>query len=94
MTPVLAKLKRLGGGFRTIGSAAVFIGVGLADAVGAIDLSPLLHYFVSDQAKLGAVMTGITVWFSACRYLTTTPLFARPHPDEDDRRKHDLDEGH
>lgn len=93
MGAILTKLKKYGAGFRTFGSVVVFVGIGLADATGAIDLSPLLHYFIPDQAKVGALMTAIPLWFGFCRFLTTTPMFAG-HKAGDADRERDLDEGH
>ena len=96
MSAIPTKLKKYGAGFRTFGSVVVFVGIGLADATGAIDLSdlsPLLHYFIPDQAKVGALMTAIPLWFGFCRFLTTTPMFAG-HKADDADRKRDFDEGH
>jgi hypothetical protein len=62
-------------GWRTIVAAILTALIGLADAVGAIDLRPLIRIFVhGDEAQVGAVMTGLAVLFALLRLVTTTPI--------------------
>lgn len=56
--------------------AAILTGlIGFADAVGAVDLRPLIRVFVhGDEAQVGAVMTALAVIFALLRLVTTTPV--------------------
>jgi hypothetical protein len=62
-------------GWRTIVAAILTGLLGLADAVGALDLRPLVRVFVhGDEAQVGAVMTVLAVLFALLRLVTTTPV--------------------
>ena len=62
-------------GWRTIVAALLMGILGFADAVGALDLRPLIRIFVhGDEAQLGAVMTALAILFALLRLVTTTPV--------------------
>ncbi len=62
-------------GWRTIAAAILTALLGLADAIGAIDLRPLIRVFVhGDEAQVGAVMTTLAIVFALLRLVTTTPI--------------------
>jgi hypothetical protein len=62
-------------GWRTLIAAGVTVLLGLADALGAIDVRPLIRVFVhGDEAQVGAVMTALALTFALLRLITTGPV--------------------
>lgn len=86
---MLDTLRAKAKGFRTmIGAGAVGI-LGLASLTGNVDLTPVLHLFVSDENQVGLVLCLAAILFGVLRYYTNTPLGVT---DPDDHGKN-VDEG-
>jgi len=71
---VFDSLRQTAKGLRTVAIGAGVAALGVADAVGSVDLSPILGLFVSDSAKLGVTICIVTVIFGVLRYYTTTAV--------------------
>lgn len=78
---MIAQVKAFGAGFRTLIVSGAMILVGLADAMGSIDISPLLKVWFKDADVVGVVMVVLGVLFGVLRYLTTTPAGQTTTPD-------------
>jgi hypothetical protein len=72
LTAILTKLR----GLKTYLVAGAAMILGIADTVGAIDITPLLHAIMG-QRDIGGVMTALSIVFGVLRYATRGPAIGR-----------------
>jgi hypothetical protein len=81
-------------GFRTLLACGAVAAVGVADAAGAVDITPLVSAFVSDKAAVGTIMCVLAIFFGVLRFLTSTSVFHDRYDSQIAPLKGHVDEGH
>lgn len=78
-------------GLKTLGSAALFFLLGVADFVDFVPVRPLMeHYLGTDQA--GIVMMFLSAFFAALRFVSRGPMRGfRKHDNMEDDKHTDVE---
>jgi hypothetical protein len=78
---VFERVKTFGAGFRTLVASAALFAVGVADAVGSIDLTPMFKLVFKDGDAVGLALCVAAIAFGFLRYLSTGPVGQAPPPE-------------
>ncbi len=82
-------------GLRTLIVAAAFGVLGVLEAIGTVDLTPIIGHYVSDKDQVGYYMALMAVVFAALRCVSRTPVGVRDQDvvqSPDGYMKHNLDD--
>jgi len=80
---MFAALKEKLKGYRTLIASGAVIAVGAANSIGAIDIAPIVHFFIKDDQSVAVTMIVLGVSFGLLRFVTTSsPGTSGAPPDQ------------